>query len=365
LYAGNPGSAEEHVTYVRKRFALDDVAKLDKAVLFGTEQTGRKMLSTLRGCGVQVAAFADNDCTKWGSSIDGLSVIPPNVIDPRQPVIIASKYVREINAQLKDMGACRIIPHFVLTVLFPETFHNILHEGAVGKILDHEHEIDTVYELLADETSKDIFYQLLKFRFSLLPDDLPKVATEQYFPGDFWRLDAHERYVDVGAYDGDTLAQFLRHSGGVFDRYFALEPDVINYGKLVANIPGAYRERVTPLRAGAGACQGKSAFAGYGREDSLIVAEGTEFIDIVALDELCKGERVTTIKMDVEGYESEVLTGADGIIRSYKPKLAVCVYHRPQDLWELPLQVVGQNRGYKLYLRHHVQEIYDTVLYAV
>ena len=76
-------------------------------------------------------------------------------------------------------------------------------------------------------------------------------------------------------------------------------------------------------------------------------------------------EKVTLIKMDIEGAELQSLKGAKRIIQHDKPKLAICIYHKPEDMVEIPLYIKELVPEYKLYIRHHSSNVSDTVLYAV
>ena len=77
------------------------------------------------------------------------------------------------------------------------------------------------------------------------------------------------------------------------------------------------------------------------------------------------GEKVTMIKMDIEGYELKALMGAKQIIKEQKPKLAICAYHTFSHLWEIPLLIKSLNPDYKIYLRHHTNLDCETVCYAI
>jgi hypothetical protein len=69
--------------------------------------------------------------------------------------------------------------------------------------------------------------------------------------------------------------------------------------------------------------------------------------------------------MDIEGAELEAIKGAKRIIEEQKPKLAICVYHKPEDIWELPELILSYNKEYKFYIRHYSYKDNETVLYAV
>lgn len=69
--------------------------------------------------------------------------------------------------------------------------------------------------------------------------------------------------------------------------------------------------------------------------------------------------------MDIEGAEKSALIGGADLIRREQPKLAICVYHRISDLWELPLLMHKLEPEYKLYLRHHTPVYQETVCYSL
>lgn len=46
-------------------------------------------------------------------------------------------------------------------------------------------------------------------------------------------------------------------------------------------------------------------------------------------------------------------------------KLAICVYHRPEDIFEIPEYIKTLNPNYKFYFRHYTLAEWDTVLYAI
>ncbi len=87
-------------------------------------------------------------------------------------------------------------------------------------------------------------------------------------------------------------------------------------------------------------------------------------IRVVSLDEYFVNKEVpTTIKMDIEGVEDEALTGTQKIIKRYKPKLIISIYHHATDLWKLPLYIKKLNPRYRLFFRHYSHEIADPVCY--
>lgn len=100
---------------------------------------------------------------------------------------------------------------------------------------------------------------------------------------------------------------------------------------------------------------------------SGISQKGKSTVEAVTLDEVLGGEEITFIKMDIEGAEMKALKGAEKIIAKQRPKLAICIYHLENDLWEIPYFILNTFENYKIYIRHYQPENLrgDTVLYAI
>ncbi|MBI5101260.1 MAG: FkbM family methyltransferase [Nitrospirae bacterium] len=360
-----PADDAQQQKMLEEKYGLRGAKDVDGAVIFGAARLGAHLAGLLGNMGVRVAGFSDNDPARWYSIYCGLPVLPPKSLDRHQPVIIASKFVKDIFSALLKQGAKRLIPHYILSVLFPEDFSSAFHRLSADTVRSAEKSIREVMLFLSDQPSRDLYLSILKFRITLDPMDLPDPTPGQYFPGDFWSLSGQEVFVDVGACTGDTMTDFLRHTKGAFARYFALEPDPKNMVELKKAVPEDLEKQIVALPYGAGERRHKANFIADAGGESRISEGGALSVDIVSLDELLRTEAVSTIKIDVEGYEKEVLSGAKGIIGERSPKLAVSVYHKLQDIWELPIWIRACNGGYRFYLRHHTEEIYDTVLYCV
>ena len=87
--------------------------------------------------------------------------------------------------------------------------------------------------------------------------------------------------------------------------------------------------------------------------------------EVVTLDSFFGSEKVDFIKMDIEGVELEAIEGAYQIIKQQSPTLAVCLYHKPEDIWEIPLRIKDIQPEYNIYIRHHTDLLNETVCYAV
>ena len=98
----------------------------------------------------------------------------------------------------------------------------------------------------------------------------------------------------------------------------------------------------------------------------MVSQNGDIQIEVDTIDNILNGQEATYIKMDVEGAELLSLMGAEETIRKYKPKLAICVYHRFDDLLTIPKYIKSLSSEYKFYLRAHDKPyFFDLVLYAI
>jgi FkbM family methyltransferase len=172
----------------------------------------------------------------------------------------------------------------------------------------------------------------------------------------------------VGAYDGDTIQDFLSLQGGNFHHILALEPDPDNFQKLscyVETLPAELKGRIQARPLAVGAENGCLRFRSGCGEGSSFSRQGTIAVRCIRLDDLLCAAGPTYIKMDIEGAELDALSGARNVLRQQGPVVAACVYHAQDHLWRIPLALREINPAYELFLRPHRYECWDTVCYAV
>lgn len=230
----------------------------------------------------------------------------------------------------------------------------------------HAESMRRAYALLADDRSRQVFENVLRFKLSGEVEYLRACETErQKVFTDILHFNQAERYIDLGAYTGDTVTEFIKQTGGRFTSIIALEPDQKNYGKLADLCHQWQDSRITCYPAGAWHSTGALSFNGRGGRSSHLGENGYT-VPVYAVDDLLQGEKATYIKMDVEGAEAEALRGLTQTIKAYAPSLAVSAYHRTADFFTLPLLLHELQPDYRLFLRHHPYiPAWETNLYAV
>jgi FkbM family methyltransferase len=345
----------------------------DGIVLFGAGGLGRKTLAALRAARIEPLAFADNNGSLWGSLVEGIPVLSPMEAAARYGqsaafvITIWASWNDRIEGQvsnLESLGCRTVIPFAVLAWKYPESLLPHVQIDLPSRVHEQAEAVLNCSGLWADDESRREYAAQLRWRlysdFAALGDPLPAA----YWQPDLIRLGDNAVFVDAGAFDGDTIAQFVEFAGDRFGRAYAFEPDIRNFTRLqerLSQMPEATRSRISAHQQAVGNFDGPVSFSSGKGEGSSI--GGEEFALCVTLDRAVS-EPPSYIKYDVEGFEPEALAGSRRLIADCRPALAICVYHSQDHLWRLPLLVHSISSGYRFYLRPHGQ-VWETVCYAV
>ena len=231
----------------------------------------------------------------------------------------------------------------------------------------HAAELQEAYGYLADETARQVFSDIVNFKVSGKIAYLRHCETDkQEVFSSVLQPHTQEHFVDLGAYNGDTIRGLLSYAGGAYAAITALEPDRRNFRKLKK-----YAEeqldaaRIQLVQAGSWFEDTELTFAAKAGRNSALSAQGVR-TQMRTVDSVLDGAPCTLLKLDVEGAEHQALLGAQETIRCYRPRLNVACYHRNEDLFDLPRQLKALCPAYQLYLRHHPYvPAWDVNLYAV
>lgn len=368
----------------RERFTFDRLAGrfAGSIVLFGAGGVGKLTLKGLRSAGMEPLAFADNNPALWGTTIEGLLVLSPDDAVTKFAeracfvvTILAAEIghpIVEITAQLNAIAPARVISVGFLAWKYPEALLPYYYLDSPHKVIDQADDVRRGLELWADDPSRAEYVGQVRSRLWLTWDELPLHSPDEeaYFPPDLPFVsgdDPNEIFVDCGAYDGDTVREYMAHHGTDFARVVALEPDPANYELLRAyadDLPTEVRSRVEIIQAAVGDHVGTVTFDATGDVESHM-GSGELEVRLETLDHLLKGRSPLHIKMDIEGAELSALEGARGIIAEGKARLTVCVYHRIDDPWRLPLFIQSISGNYTFFLRRYLNGSWEDVCYAV
>lgn len=232
---------------------------------------------------------------------------------------------------------------------------------------NHQKEIQEVYNMFEDDISRQTYIDTINYKISGKLSYLKHSETDKACVfTEILKPQKNETFIDLGAYNGDTIRELLSFTDGEFENIVAFEPDGKTFKKLKKYCDEKLKGRVEIYNAAAWDSEDTLLFAAKaGRNSTFDMLCGVE-TKTLSVDHVLNGRKATLIKMDVEGAEKEAITGAAHTIRDFTPKLNIAVYHRNDDIFAIPLQLHKINQNYKFYLRHHPYvPSWDTNLYAI
>jgi FkbM family methyltransferase len=281
----------------------------------------------------------------------------------------AASFLR-ISRRLQQQTGARVVSFLSLAWQYPDSFLPHYQFELPQDVLENAGDIRRAFQVFADDESRRQFVGQLRFRLHLDYNALPRSSAGDYFPADVLpEFPSGTTFVDCGAFDGDTIKRLLEHQQGRFHKIFAFEPDEQNCRKLrdyVSSLATDVASRIHVYNAGVGSRRTKMKFDPTGNSSASFSAAGNVEVEVVPIQEIVAGDDATTlyIKFDVEGAEWEALKGTEELIRRKAPVLAVSIYHRPDDLWQLPLYLKSLKPRYSLFLRTQGEDGMDVVCYA-
>jgi FkbM family methyltransferase len=368
-----------------QRRARDTFARLSDGrdlVLLGAGRLGRRTLAGLRRQGVEPLAFADNNVTRHGTTVDGVRVLSPQAaaqqFGGRAAFVVtiwgagSPHRFAHSRAQLQALGCDVVCPFAPLFWAYPDGLLPFYLQDVPSRALEQREAVRQAFDLWEDEASRAEYVAQVRFRVQADFDGLSHpVAHPQYFPDDLYEWSDDEWIVDGGAYDGDSIRTLTSLHGNRFGHVLALEPDPGNFGRLeaaVAALPDETKRKIDCRMMAVGDERITLHLEATGTASSATSAApsaGSIAVEADTIDALTEGARPTFIKLDIEGFEIAALHGARRTIDRHAPVLAVCVYHLQDHLWRIPLLLREWRDDYALFLRPHNEEGWDLVCYAV
>lgn len=270
---------------------------------------------------------------------------------------------QEVKKRLDTMGFASISYLALLKYshldLEPHPFMMDFKEDYIHNAMHYEE----IYNLLADRESKETFNKLINFKISfdfVFMEGFRNRHETQYFDKEIVPPMREICFVDGGGYVGDTAAEVIKNYPD-FKKIYLIEP--IEENLRIARRTLSHHKNIAFINAGLGARKEVLLF-NEEKSFSSIYGKGATSVTIERLDDLIE-ERVDYIKLDIEGAELDAINGASKIIKKHKPVLAICVYHKAEDWYRVPQKILAIHGDYKIYLRHYMEGIFESVMYFI
>lgn len=336
---------------IEKQTLWDYLKQTTKPIaIYGMGDGADKIMRVFAQHGIQTSAVFASDAFVRGHSFAGFPVLKKSELEAIYDDFII---IMAFASQRKEVLEQIVALSNEYELYAPDT-------AVVGGVLfdldfvkTHEEELDKAYSLLADEQSKKAFLQTINFKISGKIDYLFDIETTKEEGYSLLNLGSDEIFLDLGAYNGDTIQEFLAQTQNQYQKIIAVEPNAKTARKLQRTIDQLALDNVEVHNIGIYSHKDTLSFAKASGRGSNLVENGTVSVPVSSIDSILNGQPVSYIKFDVEGVERLALKGGTDTIQTYRPKLLVSAYHRSEDLFDLILYIHELNPNYKFYFRHH------------
>jgi FkbM family methyltransferase len=307
--------------------------------------------------GVEVDLICDNDDKKIGNVWASVKVVSfselKKIYSDCNIIIVPpiKNIVDEITKQIYKDGQFKNVFQFEMYYPYGVSIKKV--------IKDNFNKIEIAYNLFADEESRKVFEDQLKYSVSKDRKYLADCSENEYFDEEVLLFSTEEYYCDCGVFDGETV--FKMKKIGFLGAY-CFEPDPINFTVCQSRFKNENNVKI--INAAVWNKRERVQFASELKGGSAITNKGKILVETVRLDDYFQNKEVTFIKMDIEGAEREALEGAKDILKNKAPKLAIAAYHKMSDLWNLPIDIKKYNNNYKVFVRRYIDDIgYDSLVF--
>jgi FkbM family methyltransferase len=337
----------------------DDFGKIkdSRFVLYGAGDAGISCFNYLKTLDLddRILCFVDSDAQKHGMRHCGKVVRSIDFIlqHPELVVIVSSGRYEGILRNIRGAGCANQVYAYV--VFDPPYACDDEFVSDAARILKPYEPSDEYTKMIVDAL---LFARNpVNCKIQPIENVINLNMSISYWYDAYTSLNGYDALTicDAGAFDGDTLKQLFMDYGGRIKKYYAFEPDNQIFAKLIEAVLslGAVKDNIYPQPFGIGEkTESLHFFTGGADTGHHIAEDGDVEVIVKRLDDLdieVKGK--LCIKMDIEGFEMEALKGAKGLIERYEPNLAICVYHKPNDVFLIPEYIKSINPGYNCIIR--------------
>lgn len=217
-----------------------------------------------------------------------------------------------------------------------------------------------LYNLLKDNVSKKVLEDVMLFRMSSNPEYMNKytVRLKEQYMEKFMEY-SNDIMVDAGSFDGETSEIFCDMYPD-YKKIYIFEPSEINFCKVKDRL--SKKDNIIYHKVGLSDSKQTLYFDGNSGSSSKISNDGNTKIDVIRLDDITN-DKISFIKMDIEGSELDALKGSVNHIKNNHPKLAIAAYHNPEDFWKISEFILSIRNDYDIYIRHYTEGWSETILY--
>ena len=282
---------------------------------------------------------------------------------PKDSIIltVATGSPLEVKIKLDELG----YKHFNYLAFIRYTNFDLIHPPFImdfkDDFLKNQSKYQETFDLLEDQKSKEIFTKILNFKMTFDLDFMEGFTNnhkEQYFDKEIIPQIKNINFVDGGAYVGDTLPSIINNFPD-YNKIYCIEPNDLHLKIAKRDFPN--QRDIEFINCGLGKEKITSTIS---QDEQNNCSHDYHAQSINTIDNLIN-DKVDFIKLDIEGAEQDAIKGSQNTIKMHHPILAICIYHKAEDWYKIPKMVLDIRNDYKIYLRHYMEGIFETVMYFI
>lgn len=357
---------------LRERTQLPDNVP-SEIYVWGTGLLGKFAIHQFSNAGTKVKGVLTSPGYGECDSVEGIPVVNLEAVKNTDIIVICSISYPAIEDYLTSMRYKNYFYYELFPCLYPAIKAYFMWGDDIwNRLIQNDGKIGQLHKLLQhDSVSTLILNNLISYRTTFDEQyidrayNISTVRGTQYFDREIVNFGQDEVFVDCGASVGYISEDFIRLTHNEYkDIYlFEADPEVCSVAQ---NLLKNYKN-VHFLPVGVGE---KDEFLYFNSNPEhptygAVSEYGDKKVHIVRLDDALEKCTPTMITMDIEGSEMAALRGAEKLIRRCRPKMSISVYHKFEDLFEIPLWLNELDLNYKFYLRHYTRAYCDSVLICI
>ncbi len=351
---------------------LNQIRKFDSVYLWGISESCDEAILFFQEHNIAIKGIYDGRDEEYNHIYKGIPVLPQTFdeLDPNSAIVVTISYYDLFRTKLIDKYPNIDDFLFVYDGYFVEN-------KDISYYKDNKDIIIKNYEALADDYSKELYNAVLKYRYVRNPKlikDLYHPRITCYLDDEFINNYKDGLYIDAGSYNADFVTSLSEKVDVSNSKFYIFEPNKIFYDNIVNSLGNSFnykafnvalcdkedRMRFLKLQSSTSHLENKKYNAYHDTVDSTI-----DYVDTKTLDSVVGDEKVTGIKIDIEGSEASMLLGATNTIKRDKPIILLSIYHRWDDLFKLQEYIMSLGVNYKYYIRHYSLSVAKTILYCI
>lgn len=345
-------------------FKKEDLSKFSKVYIYGAGELGNYLADFSRANNIHINGFIDMNANDK-HRVDYKVVHPDEILDDKALIIEGIFNPSKID-KIKFKESVFITTKEFLISYSDNNFENYYSLCAPSLINDSSIIQIELLSIFNDDKSKKQINNLVDYQFGKMATNFEHEPPQNlYFDPEIINPNNEIHFMDCGAFNGDTIIKSEKYFGSHLRSATAIEPSQAFLNSSIEAFCSQKKIGLHYYSCGLSDVNGFQGFTSIQSISDAVKNESNYKFWFSRIDDLPLRIIPNFIKFDIEGSELSSLKGGLNFIKKYRPSLAISLYHKPRDFYEIPIFLSKNLLDYNFYFRQYADNCWETVLYAV